>query len=246
MKFLGGIEALQIDATPAANGLRLRGKLAWITNLRKAGFVAAAAVAPVDGSAAMVVSFSHDLPAVERSTDLDLIALRGSNTAAVKLDNVLIRQEDIIHKDARAYLPAVRPAFLSMQCGMSIGLARASLHAASAASAIKQNILTPRIARLSEALTSCTTALLEGVDDRRFETQAAPLFRLRIQLAEIAQGAVNLELQARGGLAYLKSNENSFARRWSEAAFVPIITPSLTQLQTALALQESDNRPQSV
>ena len=79
--------------------------------------------------------------------------------------------------------------------------------------------------------------LFEGVQDGRFKTKAAPLFRIRILLAEIVQQAVSLELQASGGRAYLQDGDKSFARRWREAAFVPIVTPSLTQLQIELQKQ---------
>jgi hypothetical protein len=72
------------------------------------------------------------------------------------------------------------------------------------------------------------------VQDGRFKTAAAPLFRIRIKLAEIVQQAVTLELQASGGRAYLQNNDKSFARRWRESAFIPIVTPSLTQLQMEL------------
>ena len=73
-----------------------------------------------------------------------------------------------------------------------------------------------------------------GLSSREFEANAAPLFELRIELAEIVAEAVSLELQASGGKAYLAGPGKSFARRWREAAFVPIITPSLVQLKAAL------------
>jgi hypothetical protein len=44
-----------------------------------------------------------------------------------------------------------------------------------------------------------------------------------------------LELQSLGGKAYVCSTQRGFARRWREAAFIPILTPSVTQLQAALA-----------
>lgn len=50
MKFLSGIEQLQITGARHDDGLLVDGGLAWVTNLRKAGFVAAAAVAPNDGA----------------------------------------------------------------------------------------------------------------------------------------------------------------------------------------------------
>ena len=237
MKFLSGIEQLQITAARDGDGLLADGALAWVTNLRKAGFVAAAAVAPHDGAPPMVVAFDGQQDGVQRNADLELIALRGSNTASVKLTQVRIAAGDIISDNAPAWLPQVRPAFLGMQCGMSIGLARASLAQAaliSQGSQGRHDALSPRIAALKETLEIAAATLLAGVHDGRFVKQAPAMFRLRIQLAELVQQALMLELQAMGGRAYLTTQQQGFGRRWRESAFIPIITPSLTQLQSAL------------
>ncbi|MCK6475120.1 MAG: acyl-CoA dehydrogenase, partial [Planctomycetes bacterium] len=74
-----------------------------------------------------------------------------------------------------------------------------------------------------------------GVLDGRFAPQAAPLFRIRIKLAGLVREAMDLELDATGGRAYLVATTGDFARRWIEAAFVPVVTPSLTQLHGELA-----------
>ena len=234
MKFLSGIEQLQITAARAGDGLLVDGALAWVTNLRKAGFVAAAAVAPDDGAPPVIVAFDSQLAGVQRNADLDLIALRASNTASVKLTRVAIPAADIISDNAPAWLPQVRPAFLGMQCGMSIGLARASLAQAALISQGSRNALTPRITALRETLDIAAAALLAGVHDGRFVKEAPAIFRLRIQLAELVQQALMLELQAMGGRAYLTTQQQGFGRRWRESAFIPVITPSLTQLQSAL------------
>ncbi|GGY59522.1 acyl-CoA dehydrogenase family protein [Pseudoduganella albidiflava] len=240
MKFLSGIESLQITATPLASeqgGWRLDGGLAWITNLRKEGFIAAAAVTSSEGAPPAVIAFRSDAGGTERSADLDLMALRGSNTAAVKLDGVHIGEADVITHDARAWLPAVRPAFLGMQCGMSIGLARASLGAAHRLCTVTRSGLLGRVESLQAELARAVGQMHEGVADGRFKSAAAPLFRLRISLADIVQQAVMLELQGSGGRAYLMNHDRNFARRWREAAFIPIVTPSLTQLQMELQKQ---------
>lgn len=234
MKFLSGIEQLQITAARDGDGLLADGALAWVTNLRKGGFVAAAAVAPNDGAPPVIVAFDSQLAGVQRNADLDLIALRGSNTASVKLAQVRITADDIISDNAPAWLPQVRPAFLGMQCGMSIGLARASLAQAALISQDSRNTLMPRIEVLQATLKSTAATLLAGVHDGRFKKEAPAMFRLRIQLAELLQQAMMLELQAMGGRAYLSTQQQGFARRWRESAFIPIITPSLTQLQSAL------------
>lgn len=238
MKFLSGIEQLQISATPDGDGYRLDGALAWLTNLRKAGFVAAAAVAPTDGAPAAIVAFDSGADGVRRSADLDLIALRGSNTASIKLEQVQIPAGDVIAADGPTWLPAVRPAFLGMQCGLSIGLARTALANAARISAGSRNQLSARISTLQQLLETHQAALLDGVADGRFKTAAPQMFRLRLALAELVQQALMLELQASGGRAYLENESGGFARRWRESAFIPIVTPSVTQLQAALLLHE--------
>lgn len=247
MKFLSGIEALQITATPQSKekpeaggedgAWRLDGGLAWITNLRKEGFVAAAAVTCAEGAPPAVIAFAGDAAGVERSADLDLMALRSSNTAAVKLHGVRIDEADVITHDARGWLPAVRPAFLGMQCGMSIGLARASLAAAHRLCTATRSGLLGRVEALQGELARAVEQMHAGVQDGRFRSAAAPMFRLRISLAEIVQQAVMLELQGSGGRAYLMNHDRNFARRWRESAFIPIVTPSLTQLQLELQKQ---------
>ncbi|WP_293779665.1 acyl-CoA dehydrogenase family protein [uncultured Oxalicibacterium sp.] len=241
MKFLSGIESLQITSTPNADGFRLDGSLAWVTNLRKEGFIAAAAVSSsVDGSPA-IVAFCNDIEGVQRSADLELMALRSSNTAAVKLREVQIAEDDVIHADARQYLPNVRPSFLGMQCGMSIGLARAALRSAEALCATTRGQLSDRVMELQRLLDETVAQMTAGILDGSFKSKAAALFRIRIQLADIVQQAVMLELQASGGRAYLQDNDRSFARRWRESAFVPIVTPSLTQLQLELQKQAAQH-----
>ncbi|MBY0557665.1 MAG: acyl-CoA/acyl-ACP dehydrogenase [Burkholderiaceae bacterium] len=244
MKFLSGMEPLQITAAADAEqgSWQLNGQLAWVTNLHPAHFVAAAAVAPTDGSAPIIVAFDSKAAGVQRSANLELIALCSSHTAAVKIEQVAVNADDVISADAPGWLPQVRPAFLGMQCGMSIGLARASLKVAATLAGTNRGQLSERIAEAQASLAQQVAALLEGVADGRFVRQAADLFRLRIALAESVQQALTLELQAKGGLAYLVGHQHGFGRRWRESAFIPVITPSLTQLQAALA-QQAAARP---
>ncbi|MBV7535788.1 acyl-CoA/acyl-ACP dehydrogenase [Duganella sp. sic0402] len=235
MKFLSGMEPLSVHGTANGDGWTLQGKLAWITNLRAPRFVAAAAVAPVDNSTPLVAIFASDDAGVERSANLPLIALRGSNTAAVQLDNVAAPADDIIATQAPEWLAHVRPAFLGMQCGMSLGLATAALEKAAAVAAKGRGQLSDDIAAARQTLAEHTQQLLDGVADGRFVTAAPLMFKLRIAIADLVQQAVTLELQAKGGHAYLMQEEDGFARRWRESAFIPVITPSITQLQAALA-----------
>jgi alkylation response protein AidB-like acyl-CoA dehydrogenase len=234
MKHLEGLEELQFAARANGEQLIVTGKLPWVTNLASDAFHVAVAVSRESGPP-FIASLSSNDDGLVRSPDLDLMGLRASNTASITVSDTEIDPLRIIHPDATQWLPQVRPAFLGLQCGMSLGLARRSLREARSATGTGRNVLNQTIADLSSALDQQQRALFEGLRNNLFHTNASALFRIRIALANIVADAVGLELQASGGRAYLSGPGRGFARRWREAAFIPIITPSIVQLKTALA-----------
>jgi alkylation response protein AidB-like acyl-CoA dehydrogenase len=239
MKYLSSIEPLQMIATPlaASGGTRqwsLNGGLPWITNLRREGFLAAAAFDHSDGAPPSIFALPHDAHGLERSADLDLIALRSSNTAALKVQNTVLDESWLITDDARGFLLRVRPAFLGLQCGMSIGLARRALAAVAASSAAARDAVADEAAHLSDELATLTQRLYDGVQRGTFLATPASLFEVRIALASLVNATVGLEVQATGGRGYLRG-QSGCARRSHEAAFVPIVTPSVVQLKNQLA-----------
>jgi alkylation response protein AidB-like acyl-CoA dehydrogenase len=236
MKFLAGLEPLQIAAREGEGGLTLTGKMPWVTNLRPQGYHVAAAVDHENGQA-FIASLSSNDAGLARSDDLALFGMQSTNTAAIRLDDVRIGADRVLHADARSWLPRVRPAFLGLQCGMSIGLARRSLGEALKTAGAGRGVLSEPLHELSSRLAQAESRLFAGVRARDFEADAAPLFEIRIALADIAAEAVSLELHAAGGKAYLREPGRQVARRWREVAFIPLITPSLVQLKTALQQQ---------
>jgi len=237
MKFLSGIEALQVRGRLAADGWNLEGRLHWVTNLRKRGFVVAAAVEDDAGGAPFVVAIPSNAPGLERSDDLQLMGLQSSNTAALAFHQVPLARDWLLHDNAREFLPKVRPAFLALQCGMAMGLARRALDEVQEHLQGRGSFLEEARQVLKERLENTVGELKQGLLDGRFQGQPAALFKLRITLAECAADAVQLELQASGGKAYLTAYGEGFARRWRESAFVPIVTPSLVQLRAELQRQ---------
>jgi len=238
MKFLSQLEPLQVQEAQGAEGQRsVSGRLPWVTNLRAPHFVVAAAVqAAGTGQPPLVVVLDGHWAGVQRSADLDLLGLRGSNTAAIALDAVDLPAHSVLATNGLAFLKRARPMFLSLQCGMSVGLARAALRAAEQVGAAR-DVLRPRILHAWEQLEVLTATLCEGLDDGRFEHDAPALFHVRLQLAAVVQEAIQLELQGSGGRAYLRNHLPDFGRRLQESAFVPVVTPSLTQLQGELQRQ---------
>lgn len=121
MKFLSGIEALQISAEPSNDGWTLNGRLHWVTNLRRNGFVVAAAIEHAGGGAPFILAIPDSVAGLQRSRDLELLGLQSSNTAALDLERVELSRDWLLHEDARTFLPAVRPAFLACSAGCPSG-----------------------------------------------------------------------------------------------------------------------------
>ncbi|CAD5199976.1 acyl-CoA dehydrogenase family protein [Pseudomonas sp. FEN] len=237
MKFLSGIEALQLRAREQEHGWCLDGRLHWVTNLRKSGFVVAAAIEREEGGAPFVLAIPDAVTGLQRSDDLQLMGLQSSNTAALDFKQVEVGRDWLLHDDARVFLPAVRPAFLGLQCGLAIGLARQALQEVDGHLQDARSILCEPLLEQRQALAQTVTELKSGLLDGRFLAQPQALFQIRISLAESVAQAVQLELQASGGKAYLSEHGSGFARRWRESAFVPIVTPSLVQLRAELQRQ---------
>lgn len=235
MKFLAGFEGLQVVGRAEGPDLILDGLLPWVTNLRPEGFHVAVALAGPPDCGLVVASLAQDDPGLERSRDLDLMGLKATHTAALTLSGVRLPPDRILSREAAVWLAQVRPSFLGLQCGMSIGLARRALAEARALVTRGSHILSEPLARAEAALTRQDHALKEGLRSGAFKTQPAALFAIRIALAACVDEAVTLELQAKGGQAYLAGPGAGFARRWREAAFIPVITPSLVQLKSVLA-----------
>lgn len=233
MKFLSGIEELGVRAASTEAGWQLDGRLPWVTNLRKRGFVVAAAV-ELPGAAPFIAAIPDGLGGLTRSADLQLLGLQSSNTAALHIDALQLERDWLLASDARQYLPRVRPAFLGLQCGMTIGLTRRCLQEVEQHLAGSRSVLEAEWRDLRTRLEQCDAELKHGLCAGRFLSEPASLFKLRIALAELAGQAVQLELQASGGKAYLQQHGAGFARRLRESAFVPIVTPSLVQLRGEL------------
>ncbi|KRW62909.1 acyl-CoA dehydrogenase family protein [Pseudomonas sp. TTU2014-080ASC] len=233
MKHLSGIEQLGVQAAEQGGDFILNGRLPWVTNLRKQGFVVAAAVERADAPA-FIAAIDSNLAGLSRSDDLQLLGMQSSNTAAVQLQAVKLPAADVIATDARAFLGRVRPCFLGLQCAMALGLAQRSVAEIEAHLGGSRSVLQKELDELRSDLRVIEKTLNEGLCGQAFVGQPKRLFELRIALAKLTSDAVQLELQASGGRAYLQPYGAGFARRWRESAFIPVITPSLVQLRAEL------------
>lgn len=111
MKFLVRVGALAGAGARAPQGeRRVSGRLPWVTNLRSPHFTVAAAVqAEQADSPLLVVTLDSQAEGVQRSADLDLLGLCGSNTAAITLSDVAVPLHGVLAVNGPAFLKRARP-----------------------------------------------------------------------------------------------------------------------------------------
>lgn len=238
VKFLSGIEELQVKIIEKEGKRYLQGRLPWITNLKAGGFITIFAAEYADGNKPpVVIVLPYNASGVTRTKELSLVALQGSNTVAVELNNVELDPDWIIAENAGEYLAQVRPTFLGLQCAMAFGLAARSLKEVEIAleRVGNRSVLKPEYDEQVQKLAALEQRLAEGLSQEGFFIQnPRALFDIRIEIVDVVAQSLLLELQASGGRGYLNNAGSDFIRRWREGAFLPVVTPSVLQLKTIL------------
>lgn len=241
MKSLRGIDTWRMQCTRTSGRARLDGSVPWATNLQPQGFVALVAANEPQAGCPAVFAVPHRAPGLVREPDLDLAALRGTSTGSLTLADVMLDDDWMLHYDVRVFLPQVRPMFIGLQCGLGLGLARASLHIVRQVLEGRSSILHEELASLETEVDEYWHALSTGIDSGAVRDRPRDLLVLRMRMVEIATSAVQLELQALGGSALLNAGGAGFWRRMQEAAFLGVVTPTLVQLKTELAVDVTGN-----
>ena len=238
VKFLSGIEELQVTIVEEGGKRYLQGRLPWITNLKESGFITIFAAEYADGSKPpVIVVLPYNANGVTRTKELSLVALQGSNTVAVELNHVELDPDWIIAENAGEYLAQVRPTFLGLQCAMAFGLAARSLAEVKKSLDYVDNrsVLRPEYDEQVQKLANLEHRLAEGLNQSNFFIDnPKALFDVRIEIVDVVASSLLLELQASGGRGYLQNAGSDFIRRWREGAFLPVVTPSVLQLKTIL------------
>lgn len=236
VKFTSGVEELNVTITEKEGKRYLNGRLPWITNLRADKFAIIFAAGFEDKNKAPLVLAIPSEAGLILEPELPLVALKGSHTHPVRLDNLELNEDWIVSDNLLTYLAQIRPSFLGLQFGMAFGLAKRSLeeveksfHFGSTREVLKGEweAVTTELARIENALQA-------GLLDQSFTQKPKDLFQLRIDIVSVVANSLLLELQAGGGRGYLENTGSSFIRRWREGAFLPIVTPSAVQLRLVL------------
>lgn len=229
-KDLSGCGSLDLSATPTEDGgFLLDGTLRWASNLFDDSILVTAA-RTVHGDK-LVVALPLDTPGVSVGKAFELLALGGTSSSFVKLENVPVRADQVLTRDVEAFLTGVRPTFLLLQSAMCLGLAATSIDATRDGLVGVNSAFSGELDEVY-GRHAALTKLAERVGTTE-PPQRTELLSLRLAAAEITTAAAGLEVRTAGGKGYARATAAS--RRFREATFIPVQSPSEGQLRWELA-----------
>jgi len=227
-KEAAGAGTIDLTATPAEDGYVLNGTLAWASNLADDAVIVTAARTP--SGERLLVAFDGCAPGVTLGTPFALLGLNATSSAGITLDNVPVPAGQVLSRDFEAFISAVRPTFLILQTSECLGVADAAIDAAATRLSGVNEVLTEDVEKLRAEITHLihTQDLIAAVLDDGATVDRVKLLELRLDAARAAVDATALEVRVAGGAGYAQSSPAS--RRFREAAFIPVQSPSETQL----------------
>ncbi|MBO3460464.1 acyl-CoA/acyl-ACP dehydrogenase [Aetokthonos hydrillicola Thurmond2011] len=242
MKHLVGLEPLQVKASLDRQTVVLDGVVPWVSNLQPHNFVVAIAAQASTGEK-LIIAVPSEAKGLERGEDLQLLGLQGSLTSTLHLNQVRLSRKWIISEDADSFLSKIRPVFLMLQCGLGLGIARRSIEETlQSIDGSNEDVLANRLKYNTLTLTQIEPQIWKLSSLSSFKTSdLRELLELRLGLFRLALDSVWLELEAKGNTAYLKPSGT--ARRLREVAFLPILTPTLLELERELQESGRDEFP---
>ncbi len=231
LKSLAGLGEVDIIATRVADGWSLSGPVAWASNLvPDSVFVAPARTE--DGQT-LVVWVDTEAPGVTIRSVAGLLALDATASGSLRLEDVAVADDQVLSTDLAAFARDFRPAFLVLQSAFCVGLIRRSLAEATEGLRRGDN---PALTGDVQQLTDDVTQLLETWHRLATDVSsgtARELLQLRLDASHLAGRATRLEATLAGGRGYLRTSATS--RRFREAAFLPVQSPSEGHLRWELA-----------
>ena len=231
-KDAAGCGAIDIAATPTEGGYVLDGALRWASNLYPDSVMVTAA--QTASGEKLVVALPLATDGVTIGKHFELLALGSTASSSVKLDGVHIAEEQILSRDIDAFLTGVRPTFLVLQSAMCIGLARrcldevaSNLGGVNSAFTTEFELLTTELVHAASEVESFAAATGGPSTPSKHD-----LLTLRLAAADVVSAAAALEIRTAGGKGYARRTDAS--RRFREAAFIPVQSPSEAQLRWEL------------
>lgn len=233
LKQVAGLGPVPLVADGGDDDLRISGPIHWASNV----FDDALVVLPArraDGTT-LVAVIDANLPGVTINPAPDLMALGATASTSLRLHAVPVRSAQILTADLASFVSTIRPAFLLLQTAFCVGVATAALDGAQRSGGSLAEQFGAERAELAKHLQRLRDTLFALAGNSQ-ATGIAEIIRLRLDAATAAVAATRLESTLAGGAGY--ATRSAANRRFREAAFLPIQSPSEGQLRWELSRYE--------
>ncbi len=219
--------------TDDGDGYVINGKLNWASNLYDDAVLVSGAKTADGHRLLFVVEAGHEGMGFGRP--FGLLGLNATASAWVTFENVHVPAAQVLTEDFESFMAGVRPYFSLLQVSECIGVAEASAAAAGTRLHGVNATFSDDVAKATENNAGIVRRQEEIIARLDSGEKVAPteLLELRLDAAEAAVQSANLEVRVAGGAGYAKSSPAS--RRFREAAFIPVQSPSEAQLRWELA-----------
>lgn len=224
-----GLGDVPLVAIPVDGGIEISGPIRWASNVVDEAIIVLPARA--EDGATYILAIEASTTGVHIHPAPSLLALGATASTSLTLERVFVPTEQVISTDLERFCREIRPTFLALQTSFCVGIATTSLaESAALLSGLGEQFVDEHAALASDHA-SVRTRLYEftGHVD---EVPIGELIRLRLDASHAAVASTRLETTLRGGAGYAIAHPTN--RRFREAAFLPIQSPSEGQLRWEL------------
>jgi alkylation response protein AidB-like acyl-CoA dehydrogenase len=231
-KDVAGCGSLDLTATPVRGGYRLNGAIRWASNLYDDSLMITAA--RTETGEKLIVALPLNAPGVVLGDHFALLALGSTASSYLKLQDAFVAEDQLLSDDFLGFLNTVRPTFLVLQSAMCLGLTKITVAQSKLGLTGVNAVFTAEVDELAERLAAAqeTLAKAAGTVGAAQPPSKKELLTLRLTSAEIASAGAALEIRTAGGKGY--ASRTPASRRYREAAFIPVQSPSEAQLRWEL------------
>ena len=232
-KEAAGCGSLELTATTVAGGYQVAGPIRWASNLYPDSTMVTAV--RTDTGEKLIVALPLDTPGVALGEHFELLAMGSTASSYLNLQDAYVPAEQVLSHDFGGFLQAVRPTFLVLQSAMCLGLTRTAVEQAGHGLSGVNSVFSADVDSVAERLAGAEATLAQlaaAVGGSQSPTKKE-LLSLRLVAAELSSASADLEIRTAGGKGY--ASRTSASRRYREAAFIPVQSPSEGQLRWELA-----------
>lgn len=240
MKYFAGIEPLKLSAVETEDGYIINGTLPWVSNLAPESsqhfFGSVFHVTDQQGEVLrdVMAIIPCDLEGFSLKQQVEFVGMEGTGTYAMFFKDAFLPKKYLLADPVKPYLQKIKSGFVLLQTGMAAGVIQGMINDMNKSnlslSAINQ-YLDDKPEELQEELNDALELIQSQANE--IYTPGDDFFRgileARLLGAEICKRAADSVMQHAGAKGYIV--DATAQRKWREAYFVILVTPSIKHLR---------------